>query len=309
MIGRIRIVTQHLMFIFLIYGGRAGIKLGHSLPCFACPYVSGCSGHCYLMALQGKWGFEFAVADLFSYEGFRVLLYFAIFIFLIILLSKFWCGWICPFGTFQDWLAILRKKTGIRESEFSWKTRDGLKKVKYVLLAFLIIIPVLITYAGLHSDFSLPFCQICPAKPIMPLFTGNVDHFALDYTNVITGTFSALSIIIAAAIIVGSFFKDRFFCLFCPMLPLIQLFKKISLLRFEKEADLCSGCGNCHRMCPVDIRKVSDERSNKAVMDEDCILCMKCQESCPEDNVLSLKFLKYRIFLTSRKYFIRNNRS
>lgn len=306
MLGNIRLLIQNFMFVIWTYGGRFGLNLGYSIPCFTCPYVSGCAGDCYLMALQGQWGLSLYLPELLSYKGAKAIIYFLFFAILSILLSKLWCGWICPFGTLQDWISKLRKKLGIREVEFSWQMRERLKPVKYVLLALLLMIPLLITYAGLHSDFRLFFCQICPAKPIMPLFTGETKYLALDFTNNITLVFSSISIIVAAGTLIGCFFKDRFFCMFCPMLPLIQMFKKLSFIRFEKSVHTCNGCGNCQRMCPVDIKDVHLEKTEKNVMSEDCMLCMKCIEACPEDKTLTVKFLNCNIFSSSGKYVAKN---
>lgn len=80
------------------------------------------------------------------------------------------------------------------------------------------------------------------------------------------------------------------------MLPLIHLFNKLSPVRFVKWADGCSGCGNCQRVCPMDIREVHLEKKNGMVMTEDCILCTQCMQACPENNVLKLQFL-IKIFL------------
>ena len=100
----------------------------------------------------------------------------------------------------------------------------------------------------------------------------------------------------------GMFFKDRFFCYFCPMLILIHIVRMISPVRFEKDVHGCLGCGNCHRMCPMDIRDVHEQKTHKDVISEDCILCMTCTESCPADSVLSVRFLKWRLFASSRRY-------
>lgn len=307
MVTNLRLMTQHVMFLVLTYGGRFGIQLGHSLPCFSCPYVSGCGGSCYLMALQGKWwGLQMSLANMMTAIGLDLLSHLGIFILLVIILNKFWCGWICPFGTVQDWLTYLRRRLAIREAQFSWLTRNRLKMVKWILLAYLLIVPLLIAHAGFHDDLRLPFCRsICPAKPLMPLFVGNIHHLALDFTNTFTLVFTILSVTIAAGMLVGMFFKERFFCLFCPMLVLIHIFRKISPIRFEKNVDGCNGCGNCQRMCPMDIRDVHEEKQNKDVLSEDCLLCMTCMEACPEDEVLSIKFFKWRLFSSSRKYVAR----
>ncbi len=306
-VSNLRLITQHLMFVVLTYGGRAGIQLGHALPCLSCPVVTGYGGHCYLVTLQSYvWGLQMAAADMLTAKGLQALYQLAIFVLLAALLGKLWCGWICPFGTFQDWVSHLRKKLGIREGQFSWRTRDLFKPVKYILLAYLLVIPLLVAHTGLHDDFRLPFCKICPAKPIMPLFVGKTRCLELDFTNTITMVFSILSVGIAAGMLVGMFFKERFFCTVCPMAPLIHFVKRISPIRFEKTVDGCLGCGNCHRMCPVDIRDVHEQQEKKDVLTEDCMLCMTCAESCPQDRVLSLKYFKWRLFSSSGSYVARH---
>ena len=239
---RIRIAAQVASFGLLTYGGRIGIKLGHFLPCFACPYVGGCAGHCYLMALQGPiWGLQIPLPMLIGAFGLGALGMFAGFAALTILLSKTWCGWICPFGTLQDWLTSLRRRLAIRESRIPWGIMDRLKLVKYLLLLLLLLIPALIANASLHPDLRLPFCQICPAKPLMPLFEGNTSHLALNLSNPITIGMSALSVALAGGFLVGTFFKDRFFCVFCPMLALISVFDRIGLLRLKKKRRFLPG--------------------------------------------------------------------
>ncbi len=307
MVFKLRLIVQHLFFVLLTYGGRFGFHMGFALPCFSCPFVMGCGGSCYLLSLQGNWwGLQMALANWGTVMGLQALYYLGLFVLLTLALNKFWCGWICPFGTLQDWFTYLRRRLGIREAQLSWSARDRLKPVKYILLAYMIVVPLLIAHAGLHYDFHLPFCRsICPAKPLMPLFAGSTRHLALDFTNTVTLVFSILSVAIAGGMLVGMFFKERFFCLFCPMLVLIHLLRKISPVRFEKEVGACLGCGNCRRNCPMDIRDVHEQKTDKAVLSEDCMLCMTCTESCPADGVLSVRFFKWRLFSSSRDYVAR----
>ena len=302
-ITKLRSWVQFITFLLLTYGGRFGLNFGHALPCFACPYVGGCPGHCYLMALQGSfWGFQMRLPEIIGAQGVRASGMLLLFIVLALLLSKTWCGWICPFGTLQDWITALRRKMGIRESKLSWKFRDRLKPVKYILLVLLIVIPVLIANAGLHSDYRLPFCQICPAKPIMPIFEGNFQYFSIETTNTITIVMTGLSLSLTAFFMVGMFFKERFFCVFCPLLALLSLIEKIGLIKIKKNVEGCIGCGSCERLCPMDIRDVHNEKEKADVTTQDCMLCMKCTESCSHDKVLSIVIFGKKVFSSSKEY-------
>jgi polyferredoxin len=299
-ISTCRRAVQHLAFVIFTYGGRFGVHLGNALPCFSCPFVSGCGGHCYLLALQSNWwGLQMPLAALAGGLGLQALIMFGLFVILTLLGGKIWCGWLCPFGLVQDWLSMLRQRLGIPEAQMTWAWRDRLRVMKYLLLAYLLIVPLLIAHAGLHSDFSLPFCQICPAKPLMPLFVGDTSHLALNSTNAITLTFSILSVTIAAFMLVGMFFKERFFCIFCPMLAIIHLLQKIIPLNLTKKQPTCLACGNCSRICPMDIRRVHEDR--KDVQDEDCLLCLNCVESCPSDKTLNLTIFGKTIVSSARR--------
>ncbi|MDR3090263.1 MAG: 4Fe-4S binding protein [Desulfobulbaceae bacterium] len=303
MISSCRRAVQHLAFILFTYGGRFGLHFGNALPCFSCPYVTGCGGHCYLMALQSNWwGLQMPLATMMSGLGLQALLLFALFALLVALLGKSWCGWLCPFGLLQDWLTMLRQRLGVPEAQISQAMRDRLRSIKYLLLVYMLALPPLIASAGLHSDFSLPFCQICPAKPLMPLFTFETAHLAINSANAITQTFSILSVAIAALMLVGMFFKERFFCLFCPMLAIIHIFQKIIPLRLKKNPALCLACGNCARACPMTIRRVHEDRAD--VQDEDCLLCLNCLESCPSDTTLRLDLFGKTLVSSKRRRLI-----
>ncbi len=295
-----RNVVQLLSFVVLTYGGRFGLRLGHFLPCLSCPYSGMCAGHCYLMVLQNSfWGLEMPLAALFSYRGLEMLAMFAGFLVLTLLLGRLWCGWICPFGTLQDWITAVRGRLNIRESRWATVLTVRLQWIKYLLLGLLLILPLMIANLGLHDDFSLPFCQICPAKPIMPLFTGKTEYFSIDLTNGITTVMSALSMFLTAMVVVGMFFKDRFFCIFCPMLALIGIFDRFGALHLLKKIPRCSGCGGCRRNCPMDIQAVHAELTVEKIHTEECIGCMRCAEACPGDGTLTFKWFRLTLFSSS----------
>lgn len=303
---KLRLWVQAVSFVLLTYGGRIGIHLGYALPCFSCPFVGGCGGYCFLMLLQRVGIFGIGAFDkVFTYIGLKNMLWSVAFIVAALALSKLWCGWICPFGTVQDMLAGLRRGLGVRESELSPRVLDLLKPVKYIFLAVILLLPFLLTAKILGGDFSYFFCRICPARIIMPFFTLDNRTVWLDFSNYVNFLVSVTGILAAAVTVTGSFFKDRIFCLVCPMLPLIQICRKLSPWKFEKNAAYCSGCGNCSRVCPMDIRKVSDAVESGNVMTDECLLCTRCVRSCPENEVLALKFFSRKLLVSSKAGLIK----
>jgi polyferredoxin len=290
-----RLIVQHLSCVFLMYGGRFGVSLGPAIPCFSCPYVSGCAGQCYLMGLQGYIGFGMTINELIGYEGLQALGYLLLFVFLVIMFGKLWCGFICPFGLLQDWLTMLRRFLGIPEGKFSPDTLKTLDSIKYILLGWLMVGPVLINLGLLHPDFYLPFCSICPGKPILPLFAGEGKYFSIDSTNTVTLVITFLSVFIAGGTLAGMFVRPRFFCTFCPLLALIHLLKPLTLPHLRKNPELCHGCGTCARGCPMDVEKIFRDGSDPDVQTADCVNCGDCLGSCASSGALSFKFAKKTI--------------
>jgi polyferredoxin len=295
----IRLIIQHVSFLVFMYGGRVGIHLGSAVPCFSCPYVYGCGGNCYLMGLQGYIGFGISAAYIWGYQGLRALFWLAVFVLLSSALGKLWCGFVCPFGLISDWLTYLRKALGIAAVKFKPAVREKLAPIKYILLGYLGLGPVLIELEIMHPDFYLPFCQICPGKSLLPLFEGETKYLTLELTNSITLALSASLMVISGLTGGLSFFRERFFCIFCPMLALFNILRPLAMIRLVKSPSLCQGCGACSRMCPMDIEEMWHEREDGAKQQGECLGCGTCVEACSAEKCLSLKFLGKTIVSSS----------
>jgi polyferredoxin len=108
-------------------------------------------------------------------------------------------------------------------------------------------------------------------------------------------------LIIAAITLVGSFFKDRFFCIFCPLLAIIHLLKPLNALRLVKSPQSCHGCGSCRRACPMDIERVYSEKAKPDVQAAECLNCGTCVEACASDRTLSIKWFGLKLLESSRR--------
>jgi polyferredoxin len=243
-------------------------------------------------------------------SGLRLLKGFLVFAGLSLLFSKAWCGYICPLGTIQDWITKIRKHLHIRFSIYGETTFKGLKKIKYILLFLLIIIPLgasnsLLWLPRFSHDVFPPFCKICPGRIVLPLFTGDTSQIYIDFSTKTALVMTALGMVVAGVFFTGSFVKKRFFCLFCPMSALLYIFSKAPVLRLNKEGAKCTKCGNCYRVCDVGIKEIADDITNRNVVKDDCMMCFKCVEACPEEGCLKVSFLNIPIFISTETGFFK----
>lgn len=302
--NRFRFWTQVSFFVLVIYGGYWGIELGNSMPMLTCGYNSeGRIGMCFLMPLQHE--LAWSTAKLFSAAGLSFLTTCGVFILWFIALNKGWCGFVCPLGTLQDWITAIRKRLAIRYSRYTLSQFKKLTTIKYALLALGVLIPLGVGAGWFHSDLKLPFCTICPGKMIIPLLVGNTQYFTVDFSTLPMAILTALGMVTTGMFFVGSFVKKRFWCFFCPMSALHYLVSKPALLKLKKDGAKCTRCGDCYRVCDMEIKEIADDVARRDIMMDDCTLCLKCVAACPENGALKAVFVGVPIFESTEHGFIK----
>lgn len=174
------------------------------------------------------------------------------------------CGWVCPFGFFQEWLYK------IKTQKFHPK-----KFWKYGKYFVLVILTLVIAYALAEPWF----CKLCPVGTLeagIPLILWNPNSEIFSAQEPIAariGTLFLIKIIILIGIIGGAIVIKRAFCRYvCPLGAIFSLFNRFSFLKLKVENKFCNSCENCRDKCPMDINVY--ESTN----DADCIRCLKCTE-------------------------------
>lgn len=295
-----RIPVQVAVLVFLL-GGLYGItSFGASpfvkrvfLPNAACRYIEPAPTYCFYYPLQD--GLTTGFSGFFIDAVFLVLIVTV----LILLLGRIWCSWVCPFGFVQELLSDLRNALNIPPLRLRWSHRALLRQAKYAILFFTVLISISIGISslgltGYQSAFALPFCQVCPAKGFFTLFQ------QLGGILPMTTALPLIAVFMLLFFLVTSFFTRMFWCRVCPMGGYMALFSTRSFMWLHKDADKCTKCRICLRICPMGHDKVFEHMKTGDVGGEDCTLCGKCIEMCPEDDCLSLNFMS-RSLITSRK--------
>lgn len=227
----------------------------------------------------------------------------------IIIFSKLFCSYICPIGTFTEWLGKLGEKLKVRYTVKGFADR-ALRILKYALL-------FLTFYFTINSS---------------ELFCKKFDPYYAAFSGFATDVVVLYAIIALVAVVLGSFFIRQAWCKYlCPLsaatntfanfilfailigiyLLLVLVFKlhigwiwplaAITGLAFLKEAfmlkvevfpllkvtrnpDTCTLCRKCDNVCPMAIKVSESGRVNHI----DCHLCGDCIVECPEKDVLRI---------------------
>ncbi len=224
------------------------------LNCYSCP---GASGACPLGSLQNALN---ASQKRVPYYVVGIILLYGI------ILGRFICGFLCPFGFIQELLHKI-KTPKLKKN----KVTRVLSYFKYVILVFLVIIvPILYGF----RNAPLPgFCKyICPAGTLEGAM-GYLSNIVNESEISALGPLFTWKFALLVSFILGSIFIFRFFCrFFCPLGALYGIFNKISVFGIKLECDKCTDCGLCKSKCKMDIKHVGDH---------ECISCGECIEVCP----------------------------
>lgn len=242
-----------------LYQGKGKAVCVPGLNCYSCPAASGACPIGSFQAVVGSSKFRFS----YYITGFLILLG--------VLLGRVICGFLCPFGWFQE---LLHK---IPTKKLSTKKLKPLTYLKYVvLLVMVVLLPVLVTnQLGMGDPF---FCKyLCPQGVLegaIPLSMANAGIRAA------LGSLFTWKFIVLLTVIVLSIVFYRPFCKWlCPLGAFYALLNKVSLFQMQVDQSKCVSCGKCAKVCKMDVDVTKSSNHTE------CIRCGMCIRACPTDAV------------------------
>lgn len=164
--------------------------------------------------------------------------------------GRYYCGWICPMGAFQERLLA---KVSLKRPMLPLFRKSWFKGLVFALMLGLLT-----------------------ARLIM----SEGDPETIGAIFVMMWTLST-----GFAVALGLVWKPRSWCSFCPMGTMQGLLAP-KVRRVHVSAD-CRQCGLCQKACPVEINPGSF-KAQGVVPGQDCLRCMNCSALCPQ-KALSLK--------------------
>ena len=189
---------------------------------------------------------------------------------LTLLFGPVFCGWVCPFGTVEEFIGkIGRKIFKKRYNNFIPSKLDKLLKyLRYVIL-LLVVINTAISGKLLFANFD----------PYFALF------------NIWSSEVTRLSLLVLGLVLIGSLFVERPWCKYlCPLGALLGIFNLFRIVKLKRNKKTCINCKACDRICPMNI----NVSTSKVVSNHQCISCFLCTDeiTCPVNDILNFSVLE-----------------
>ncbi|MDC7228483.1 MAG: 4Fe-4S binding protein [Spirochaetales bacterium] len=186
---------------------------------------------------------------------------------LAVFMGPVFCGWICPFGTVQEFFGKIGKK--LFKKKFNrfipYKFDRWLRFLRYIVLVWVIYMTA-VTGKIIFADYD----------PYFALF------------NFWTGEVAISGLVILFISLLLSIFVERPFCKYaCPYGAVLGISNFFRIFKIKRTESSCINCGACDKACPMNIQ-VS---RSATVRNHQCISCMKCtsEQVCPVADTVDLR--------------------
>lgn len=182
--------------------------------------------------------------------------------FFTIIIGRWFCGWICAFGTYNDLIHHISKKIFKINFKVNEKVDNIFKYAKFIVLLVIIIL-------GWNNKNN-----VLQGLSPWQAFASLTDPKIL-FSNMLIG------LILLLLITIGAFFIERFFCRYlCPLGAIFFIISKFGITKINKPKEHCGKCRACTNNCSMGLKlyKINTAKGG------DCINCLKCAEVCPKRN-------------------------
>jgi ferredoxin len=199
---------------------------------------------------------------------------------LTIVFGRFFCSWVCPFGSIHHFIGYLGKREKTLSDKISLNRYRKAQCIKYYILTFLLIMAAFPSIAAtLQTGLLDPIPLVTRSFNLMLL---PIIDSGFNFVSVTERFYEVAWLIFAIflAMTCLNLVIPRFYCRFiCPLGALFAILGRFAILRIGKKKSECTNCKLCEQACEGACTPAGRIRISE------CVLCFNCREDCRHELI------------------------
>ncbi len=198
-----------------------------------------------------------------------------------IIFGRFFCSWLCPFGSIHHFFGYLGKRNKKTAEAIRLNKYRKAQSIKYfILIVFLIMAAFPSLAATLQTGLLDPIPLVTRSFNIMLLpIIDRLFHITASAPRFYEGAWLILGVFITAVLL--NFAIPRFYCRFiCPLGAFFGLIDRFAIWRIGKKKAECIDCSLCEVNCEGGCQPTGDFRISE------CVLCFNCLNDCKHELIV-----------------------
>ncbi|MFC1737487.1 4Fe-4S binding protein [Planctomycetota bacterium] len=199
---------------------------------------------------------------------------------LTIIFGRFFCSWVCPFGSIHHFVGFLGKRNKTTAQKVNLNKYRKAQSIKYYILIFFLAMAAFPSLAAtLQTGLLDPIPLVTRSfnlviVPVLDRFTNFISVPSRFYE----GAWLVLAFFLTAVLL--NFLIPRFYCRFiCPLGALFAVIDRFAIWRIGKSQSECINC----KLCEQDCEGACEPSSNMRI--SECVLCFNCLHECKDDLI------------------------
>jgi polyferredoxin len=202
-------------------------------------------------------------------------------IILTMVVGRFFCSWVCPFGSLHHFVGFWgnRKKSAAQKIRLN-KYRKAQYIKYFILILFLVMAAFPPIAAGLQTGLLDPIPLITRSfnLVLLPIVDRSINVVSVS-SRFYVGAWLIFVIFLTAVLL--NLVIPRFYCRFiCPLGALFGIINRFAIWRIGKNKSECINCKLCEKSCEGGCEPAGNIRISE------CVLCFNCLDDCKE-NIIS----------------------
>ena len=200
---------------------------------------------------------------------------------LTIIFGRFFCSWVCPFGSLHHFVGFLGHRRKKLAEKVQLNKYRKVQCIKYFVLTFFLAAAAFPSIAAtLQTGLLDPIPLITRSfnLVLLPVVDRSVSFLSP------AGRFYETAWLIFAVFLIAVLLNlviPRFYCRFiCPLGALFAVLSRFAIWRIGKNQKECSDCKLCEKSCEGGCEPAGNIRITE------CVLCFNCREDC-KDQIIS----------------------